>query len=331
MSQTLDQIYIANPITTNLSTDLMYFSRSPYTTGNDAGMLFSNFSTQFASSSLTSGHIFVGNGINVASSVALSGDATLSNTGALTLGTVNTNVGTFQGITVNAKGLVTAAVNQNYISGNQTITLSGDTTGSGTTAITTTLATVNSNIGTFQGLTINAKGLVTAATNQNYLTANQTITFSGDATGNGSTAVTLTLANVNSNVGTFNGITVNAKGLVTAAASVSPGTSSINQTSSTATLAASTRYVTNNGATLVTYSLPTSAAVGDTYTIIGASAGGWTVVENSGQTINYGTQTTTTTTGSLSSSNQHDKITITCTTANTTFSAYDPLGAITVV
>jgi hypothetical protein len=58
-----------------------------------------------------------------------------------------------------------------YISGNQIITLSGDTTGSGATAITTTLATVNSNIGTFQGLTVNGKGLVTAATNQNYAPA----------------------------------------------------------------------------------------------------------------------------------------------------------------
>lgn len=34
-----------------------------------------------------------------------------------------------------------------------------------------TLATVNSNVGTFQGLTVNAKGLVTAATNQSYVTA----------------------------------------------------------------------------------------------------------------------------------------------------------------
>ena len=44
-----------------------------------------------------------------------------------------------------------------------TITLSGDVAGSGTTAITTTLATVNTNVGTFQGITVNAKGLVTGA------------------------------------------------------------------------------------------------------------------------------------------------------------------------
>jgi hypothetical protein len=73
----------------------------------------------------------------------MTGDATLAGTGALTLATVNSNVGTFQGLTVNAKGLVTAAVAQGYLTANQTITLSGDTTGSGTTAITTTTGKVN--------------------------------------------------------------------------------------------------------------------------------------------------------------------------------------------
>ena len=56
------------------------------------------------------------------------------------------------------------------LSANQTITLSGDLTGSGTTAITGTLATVNSNVGSFGStsvvpvITVNGKGLITAAT-----------------------------------------------------------------------------------------------------------------------------------------------------------------------
>lgn len=90
----------------------------------------------------------------------------------ITLPTVNPNVGTFQGLTVNAKGQITAAANQSYLTANQTITLSGDLTGSGTTAIAGTLATVNGNVGTFGSttnsvqVTVNAKGLITAISNQ---------------------------------------------------------------------------------------------------------------------------------------------------------------------
>lgn len=54
-----------------------------------------------------------------------------------------------------------------FLTGNQTITLSGDVTGSGTTAITTTLANSGVTAATYfgGGLTVDAKGRVTAATN----------------------------------------------------------------------------------------------------------------------------------------------------------------------
>lgn len=96
------------------------------------------------------------------------GDATGS--GALTLATVNASPGTFYNpaITVNGKGLVTAAA---------TTAHTGDVTGS--TALT--LATVNANVGTFTNasITVNAKGLITAAasgvfTTSTTLTANAT-------------------------------------------------------------------------------------------------------------------------------------------------------------
>jgi Repeat of unknown function (DUF5907) len=104
-----------------------------------------------------------------------------------------------------------------YLTGNQNITLSGDASGSGATAITTTLATVNSNVGTFQGITVNAKGLVTAATNQSYLTGNQTITLSGDVTGSGTTAITTAIAaNAVTNADLADMVTARLKGRVTA-------------------------------------------------------------------------------------------------------------------
>lgn len=47
MSKNLNQVYTTNPITTNASTDLMYFMQSPYSAGTDAGMTYANFSAQF--------------------------------------------------------------------------------------------------------------------------------------------------------------------------------------------------------------------------------------------------------------------------------------------
>jgi hypothetical protein len=64
---------------------------------------------------LPSTDIIVGNGSGAGAAVAVSGDLTLANTGATTLATVNGNAGSFGGVnsipnlTVNAKGLVTAA------------------------------------------------------------------------------------------------------------------------------------------------------------------------------------------------------------------------------
>lgn len=55
-----------------------------------------------------------------------------------------------------------------YLTGNQTVTVSGDVSGSGATAITATLATVNANVGSFGSgtaipvITVNGKGLTTA-------------------------------------------------------------------------------------------------------------------------------------------------------------------------
>lgn len=70
-------------------------------------------------------------------------------------------------------------------SGDQTITLTGDVTGSGTGSFATTLATVNSNIGTFgsatQSLTatVNGKGLVTAISAQTVTPAVGSVTGLG--------------------------------------------------------------------------------------------------------------------------------------------------------
>jgi hypothetical protein len=87
----------------------------------------------------------------------------ITEAGTISLAASGIAAGTYQGITFNTEGQATSASNESYLTANQTITLAGDASGSGTTAITATLATVNSNTGTFSGLTVNGKGLVTAA------------------------------------------------------------------------------------------------------------------------------------------------------------------------
>lgn len=112
-------------------------------------------------------------GAGVATSVrAIGGDGaylTLSGTqtvsGAKDFSTVPTVSGALL-LTDNSTKVATTAYvrGQNYLTANQSISVTGDASGSGTTAITLTLATVNSNVGTFTKVTVNAKGLVTAAT-----------------------------------------------------------------------------------------------------------------------------------------------------------------------
>lgn len=96
-------------------------------------------------------------------------------------------------LTLNRTGLtaLTVSLDGRYLTSNQTITLSGDVSGSGTTAISTTLATVNSNVGSFTNanITVNAKGLITAAASGS----------SGGITGSGSSG-RVTFWNGNSSV-----------------------------------------------------------------------------------------------------------------------------------
>ncbi len=130
--------------------------------------------------------------------------------------------------------------------------LTGDVTaGPATGSQSKTLATVNSNVGSFgsatqvAGVTVNAKGIVTAASNTSIqitesqvtnltsdlagkqATGNYVTALTGDITASGPGSVAATLATVNSNVGSFGSassvatLTANAKGLVTAAGSTS--------------------------------------------------------------------------------------------------------------
>lgn len=87
----------------------------------------------------------------------------------------------------------------------------------------TAIAGLSGNSGLLKKTAANTWSLDTST----YITENQTITISGDASGSGKTSITLTLANSGVTAGTYSAVTVNAKGLVTAGGQmIEVGTSS---------------------------------------------------------------------------------------------------------
>jgi len=113
---------------------------------------------------------------------------------------------------------------------------------------------------------------------------------------------------------------------------ISPQSNWVNVITGIVTLVPDTNYVCNNGASLITFTLPTTAVFGTTIEISGLSSGGWTVAQNTGQIIHLGNKATTSGTGgSLASSNQYDYIKLLCVTANTTWNVVGSIGNITIV
>lgn len=122
--------------------------------------------------------------------------------------------------------------------------------------------------GTYNSVTVDINGRVTAASNVGYLTTNQTVNLSGDATGSGGTNITVTLANSGVTAGTYgyanqrsvSSITVDAKGRVTGISEIHLGL--VNSDVITVTNAATLTYTfQQNGGTIGTGGLNTDAVM----------------------------------------------------------------------
>lgn len=103
-------------------------------------------------------------------------------------------------------------------------------------------------------------------------------------------------------------------------------------TDATKTIVVSEAYFANNAGTLA-FTLPATAAVGDTFSVAGMNnATGWSIAQNAGQTIHFGASDTTTGVGgSLASTGTFDVVEIVCNVANTDFVVTQSIGNITVV
>lgn len=134
-------------------------------------------------------------------------------------------------------------------------------------------------------------------------------------TGGAASAATLTAGTGISITNAAGSITIDATGA---------SFSWIENTSSTVSMSVNTGYINNPASGSVTYTLPTTAAVGDVIEIIGNTGSGFSVAQNSGQTIRLGSVASTSGTGgSVASSNQYDSIKLVCTAANTAFRITD--------
>ena len=140
-------------------------------------------------------------------------------------------------------------------------------------------------------------------------------------TGNPPSAATLTAGS---------GISItNGAGAITIAATGGASWNAVTGTSQI--MVANQAYVANN-AGLVTLTLPTTAAFGTEISIAGLGAGGWSIAQNAGQSINFGNVTTRSGAGgSISSTDASDAIHLLCVVANTTWTVLNSVGNLTVV
>lgn len=139
---------------------------------------------------------------------------------------------------------------------------------------------------------------------------------------------------------TGNAFTIAGTGGITtsgAAATITiDGTSVGNLAWSVITDATDTIEVNNgyfaNRAGGVAFTLPVTAAVGDTFALSAMVGDGWSITQNASQNIRVGNQISTTGAGgSIASTAVGDTVTCVCSVANTTFQVISSMGNLTIV
>ena len=152
--------------------------------------------------------------------------------------------------------------------------------------------------------------------------AGSTVTFDADASVPTSfptdSGTATPAANALSIVG-GSGISTSGSGAVVTVNSSGGGFAWVEVTGVSQAIAVNTGYIANNAGS-VTFTLPATAAIGDTFKILGKGAGGWSIAQNAAQTIRFLADATTTgVTGTLTPTEALATTQIICVTADTDF------------
>lgn len=109
-------------------------------------------------------------------------------------------------------------------------------------------------------------------------------------------------------------------------------TSWVDVTTSTQSMLTKTGYKVDNGASLVSLTLPTTAVLGDVIEVAGYSSGLYTIKQSAGQIIHFGDHDTTSgATGSLAATNRYDAISLRCIVDNLEWIVLGSQGNFTVI
>ena len=314
MSENIEQIFIANPITTNAATDLMYFGQSPYGAGDDAAMTYANFNAQIVGSGTANDLAYFATTGNALSALATANDGVLvtSTAGVPSIlagpgvtgkvlssnaaGAPSWTTATFPG-TVGAAGTILRSDGTNWVATTSTF--------ANTYSVNTLLYAGTSN--TVTGLaTVDSAALVT---NGSGVPAWQALSAGQILVGTTAGAPAATAISSGSGI-----VVANASGSITVSAT-GGGLGWVAQASTPVTAAVNTGYVITDAST-VTVTLPAVAAVGSVVRIAGDGAGGWILAPGAGQTIKVLTASAST---SVASTEQYDCIEVVCVVANTTW------------
>lgn len=204
-------------------------------------------------------------------------------------------------------------------------------------AAVTTIGVVTS-VATSSGTATPSSGVITFTGAGDIATSGSgsTVTLTGSgATSLVSDSGTATVSSNSFTIAGGTGITTSATGS-TVTITATGGGSGIypftDVTGATQAMAVDTGYVSNNGATLVTFTLPSTAAVGTVIAVQGAGTGLFTIAQNAGQSISFnGGVSTVGVGGSVSSSGTFDSIYLMCITADTVWAANNTVGNFNVV